>query len=205
MPTGYTADVATGKVATFPEFAWLCARNFGALISLRDEPITATKPQSFEVGAYHADALKKAQTYLKLLEQMTPDEAAEAHRQACAENQASNDRINSDRAVQKARYEAMLASVRAWEPPTIEHVGLKEFMEKQLVESIDLDCQPVGKYYPDIPDFANWLKGEMRKALRDCEYHAAEMEKDRLRTEGRNAWVEALDRSLAARDKESQP
>lgn len=205
MPTSYTAGVATGEITTFPDFAWLCARGFGALISLRDEPITTTKPQVFVAGAYHADALKKAKARLKFLEKMTPVEAVDAHRQACAERQATKNRINSDRAAQKARYETMLAAVRAWTPPTIEHVGLKEFMENQLIESIDFDCRPMDKYYPDIPDLADWLKDEMREALHDCEYHAAEMEKDRLRTEARNSWVEALDRSLAARDKEPQP
>lgn len=38
MPTGYTADVQTGKIKTLREFALTCARNFGIAILQREEP-----------------------------------------------------------------------------------------------------------------------------------------------------------------------
>ena len=38
MPTGYTLDLYNGKDITFEEFVLKCARAFGALIDMRDEP-----------------------------------------------------------------------------------------------------------------------------------------------------------------------
>lgn len=205
MPTGYTADVADGKISDLTSFAWLCARAFGALVSLRDEPMATTKPAAFEASDYHVKELTAARAEVSRLTKMTSAEKTEAYRLSQENRRAEREMINAERAEKKTRYEAMLAQVRAWEPPTAEHVGLREFMERQLVESIDFDCKPVDEYYPDLPAMKDWADDEMKEAIRSCEYHAGELEKDRVRTESRNAWVEALDRSLAARDKESQP
>lgn len=45
MPTGYTAAIKYG--ITFKEFALDCARNFGACISMRDEPRETPIPDEF--------------------------------------------------------------------------------------------------------------------------------------------------------------
>ena len=45
MPSGYTEGVASGKVTEFKEYALLCARAFGACISLRDEPLSLEIPE----------------------------------------------------------------------------------------------------------------------------------------------------------------
>lgn len=44
MPTGYTYPVCEGKITEFPDFALSCARAFGALISMREEPMDAPLP-----------------------------------------------------------------------------------------------------------------------------------------------------------------
>jgi len=49
MPTGYTCQVQDGMITEFKEFALLCARNFGACITLRDEPLSPDIPE-FEVS-----------------------------------------------------------------------------------------------------------------------------------------------------------
>ena len=50
----------TGKEVTFKQFALTCARAFGALVHMRDEPLSAPieKPQQ---GSYHEDHLEDAQ------------------------------------------------------------------------------------------------------------------------------------------------
>jgi len=43
MPTGYTAEIYEGeKEVTFEKFALTCARAFGACITIRDEPMSAS-------------------------------------------------------------------------------------------------------------------------------------------------------------------
>ena len=51
MPTGYTAKIADGQ--TFEEFILSCARAFGALVEMRDEPADAPIPEEFKPSAYH--------------------------------------------------------------------------------------------------------------------------------------------------------
>jgi hypothetical protein len=46
MPTGYTAPIADGM--TFEQFALGCARAFGALVTMRDEPSDAPIPERLE-------------------------------------------------------------------------------------------------------------------------------------------------------------
>ena len=46
MPTGYTYDLYDGKDIEFPDFVMKCARAFGALIEIRDDPMDAAIPTS---------------------------------------------------------------------------------------------------------------------------------------------------------------
>ncbi len=62
MPTGYTADIAKG--ITFQQYAWSCARAFGALVMMRDEPSDAPIPEAFTPSDYHVKALAEARAKL---------------------------------------------------------------------------------------------------------------------------------------------
>jgi len=196
MPTGYTAKVATGEISDFESFAWLCARAFGACISLRDDPMTTTRPGVFVARDYHRKALSEARSELARLVALTDDDW-------CAEHDAAQKKViydreseNAKRLEQKGRYETMLNAVIAWEPPTEDHVEMKSFMEKQLRESIDFDCAPVDKYYPDLPPVDQWKLERIESARRNIEYHEKEDAKEHERIRGRNAWIEALAESL---------
>jgi len=73
MPTGYTATLME-KNQTFPEFIMGCARAFGALIMMRDDPNDATIPDKFEPSDYHAKGIIKAREKLAKLKAMTDGE-----------------------------------------------------------------------------------------------------------------------------------
>src|SRR5690348_5408929 len=67
MPTGYTAEVAEGKVTDFRTFALRCARAFGATIMQRDDP-THDLPKMREESSHHRDELARwQQRYSDLL------------------------------------------------------------------------------------------------------------------------------------------
>lgn len=74
MPTGYTANIKNG--ITFEEFALDCARNFGALIIMRDEPKDAPIPEQFEASKHHEEATSK---YLEELNQVFGKEKPPVH------------------------------------------------------------------------------------------------------------------------------
>lgn len=199
MPTGYTADVQDGKITEFSDFVWRCARGMGALINMRDEPWGAPIPERFEPNTrYYDEALTKSEARLAELRAMSPLAVREAAQQSYAERTRGDHDYAADKDVKRARYEAMLAKVEAWEPPTQDHVGFKDFMADQLRQSIDFDCSPGGYYdAPKKLEPAEWHEAEVKKAERDIEYHTTERTKEITRTEARNQWLAQLRASLA--------
>lgn len=200
MPTGYTAKLHDGKEQSFPEFAMSCAHAFGALIELRDMGIDAPVPEEFEPddSGYSHQQLKKAKEVLRVAQgwdEATADAAAEAdHKHAHYEW----DKHVQGAADMKARYEAMLEQARAWEPPTAEHQGLKDFMVEQLESSIKFDCADIDRWYPEPQrkTGAEHKAAMIARAERDIEYHTEQIAKEAERAQDRTAWVRALRDSL---------
>lgn len=197
MPTGYTADVGEGTVTEFDDFVWRCARGMGALIMMRDEPMSAPIPERFEASTkYHDERLAAAIARLAELQAMEPAQVREAALQAHARAYASWNSYRVEKKQKRGRYEAMLARVNAWTPPTDNHVGLQSFMRQQLEESIRFDCDYEAPA-PVSPGPDAWHAQEIEQAERDIarntKYRAEEIE----RTEGCNRWLADLRKSLA--------
>lgn len=201
MPTGYTAELHDGKDITFEEFVLACARNFGALILMRDDPKEAPIP-TFEARTDYQEQMKaEAERDLAMLRSMTDEEKHVAHAAAVAEveRQIADD-VEKAQAI-RDRYEAMLRQVEEWRPPTEDHQGLKDFMVQQLNESIRFDCADAGKWR-SLPesDVDLWWQQQVwakeRTIVRCHQDIAAEIE----RTQERNKWVDALRRSLEGVD-----
>jgi hypothetical protein len=194
VPTGYTSDLYNGKPQSFSEFVMNCARAFGALIELRDEP-NAPIPDEFQPSDYYPKQLAQAQQRLKELKGMS---LADAQRASDAAFEAELSRWHeraADRRATRLRYEEMLDQVDAWQAPTSEHEGLKKFMHDQLAESIDFDCSRIMPA-PVHEPAAEWLARELGRAEHDVEYYTAELEKERQRQAERSRWVRDLRSSL---------
>ena len=196
MPTGYTAQIADGM--TFEEFVMRCARGMGALIALRDEPMSYPIPDRLEPSGYHIIKRTAAEMEFARLSKMTLAEAEDAVRAeflAAQADHAAHMQKNDDL---RQKYEEMLAQVRSWQPPTPDHVGMKKFMIAQLTGSIDFDCD--NSYYRDRPPHRlsgpDWLATKMAAAQHDIDYHTKEHEKEVERVESRNTWLSALRESL---------
>jgi hypothetical protein len=196
MPTGYTADVQSGKVTEFNEFAIRCARAFGALIMMRDDPQDAPIPEKFEPSDYHANALTKLNAERFALVAMSDEAADKAAATEYEKAVASRAESIARRAADKERYETMLAKVRAWTPPSADHVNMKEFMEKQLTESIDFDCR--GYSYPEPVKLTgeSWRAERLASVKRDIEYHTEKDAEEIKRANERTEWVRLLRESL---------
>lgn len=200
MSTGYTHAVQDGTITDFPTFAMQCARAFGALVAMRDDPSDAKIPQQFEPSDYNAKRLAEAHADLARLQAMTVDQQTAACKTHNDEAEAYWLHRDADRKAHRARYEAMLAKVRAWTPPTGEHIEMKSFMEKQLLDSISFDCGPSSPK-PERKKRADWYAEALATAKRDIEYHAAENEKEIARARSRTAWVASLRASLVSTSK----
>jgi hypothetical protein len=198
MPTGYTSKLYEGEDQTFEDFAWSCARAFGALILMRDDPADAPIPEKFEPSSYHVEKLAEAERELAEFEAMGTAEQADLYLAECAENVAKRAEEVRKRRDLRERYEAMLWQVETWEPPTADHEGMKTFMVEQLKSSIDFDCHPGTDVYPArLPDrIEDWYDDRIKKLRWNVDYHRKSLAEEIERTNERNGWVSALRDSL---------
>ena len=196
MPTGYTADIKDG--IDFKTYAMNCARAFGACVMLRDEPGGGDRiPDAFEPDDYSLKAARKALEELVAMDAMTPADLDRAA--ACAWDDAETNRLMGieEKRKQRAAYEAMLAKVNAWTPPTPGHAGLHEFMRTQIEQSIDFDCR--GDYYntPAVRLTGDaWAAERREKLARDVQYHEGKHADEVVRAAQRTEWVRALRAAL---------
>ena len=203
MPTGYTAPVKDGEITEFNEFAWRCARAFGAMILMREEPLDKKIdiPDHYEPDpqSYNEKSLKEAIERLPAVEAMTDEEAEVAAQKERDELEKRQERYNAEAAQAKERYEAMLEKVRAWEPPSEDHAELKAFMESQLTESIEFDGTPTTAY-GDRAELSGpeWREREIERLKRGIEQDEKRIAETAEREESRLEWMRQLRDSVGA-------
>lgn len=184
MATGYTHDVAEGKVTDFKVFALRCARAFGACIMQRDDPMDDPPKK----------ALERHQKELKELNALSLD-ACEIQSDKDFESSMKDYRRQvKEIAEKKERYQSMLQKVEAWKPPTSEHQGLKEFMIQQLADSLKFD-----DYTPTHPKRLTpeeWRQQRQKQLSHSISYYADQVENEKARCSNRNQWIDDLVASL---------
>lgn len=198
MPTGYTAPIYEGQDLSLSEYAQRCARAFGALVSLRDEPLSNSIPDKVEPSTFYDGMLSKVQKeYDEFLQNPPTIAFAEAEYEKLIAKEIENmARHNAKAKDLELRYRVLLDKVSAWQPPTPEHAGLKSFMIRQLELSIEGDCIIIDKpHIPDKDDFVNdIISGEsLKKRLAHYKDSAA---KENSNIEEKNLWIKQLKDSL---------
>lgn len=195
MPTGYTADVENGKITDLKIFALRCARAFGALVMLRDEPMDMAIPDEFKPSDYYALSLMLAKDKLKTLESMTQQQA----KKECDEDYDNRVKYweearKKNIEVQK-RYNQLLMKVHEWTPPSDEHIDLKYFMIEQLTTGSQFDTSYEPSYpIRDVPSV--WLANKIVLAKAQLKSAQEEYDKENERTVNRNRWIKQLRESL---------
>ena len=195
MPTGYTAELME-KGETFERFALRCARAFGALVLMRDEPLGAPIPEKFEPSDHHAKALATARTELERLLAMGENDRTafgETRRQEEIENRRRHLRRSQE---QDARLKAMREQVVAWTPPTPDHTGLREFMLQQIELSYNGDFYERYLAEAEVKTPAAYYEEAVTAARRSIKYNTEEHAKEVQRTETRSRWIADLRKSL---------
>lgn len=196
MPTGYTAELMD-KGMYFKTFVLQCARAFGALIMMRDDPMNTPIPEKFEPSDYNLKALAEAKEKHKALAEMTNDEKiafGEAEREATINRH--KEWLSRDE-VQNKRLLEMELQVQAWRPPTADHEGLKKFMLEQIEISLN-DLSYISKEITKAQERSPmaFYVDAVSGAERNIEYHTKENTKEIERSESRTKWVNQLRASL---------
>lgn len=195
MPTGYTAEVADGKVADFRTFALICARQFGACVTQRDDPMSEP-PKHREPPDCNARSLEQGRARLAELNAMTLEDAAREREAKYQAALASDAEYAARKDETRRRYEAMLAKVEAWKAPTADHVQMRQFMLDQLTESIRFDSTTYNSASSIERDPATWLENQKEWTRTSIDRDAVEVEKENRRCAESNAWIDALYASL---------
>lgn len=188
MPTGYTAGVSDGTITTLEQFALTCARAFGSLILMRDDPLDADIPE-FEPNTHSQE---QADADTEEMKRVVAMNASECHDAAVKEYEDGAKAVVECFARKEGirkRYEAMLELARAYTPPTKDHVGLAEFMVQQLAESIDFDCSAGGVSQPERKEADVWRDQRLARLAESIERHQKSQKEEVERTDQRNEWV----------------
>ncbi len=199
MPTGYTSSIYEGKEVSVKDFISTCARAFGAYIMVRDEPLDKKVPDEFQPSTYNKEQLEKAKLRMQKLKSMTHEEIKSKVEEEYHQKVESNKKYYHEKLQLRNRYLDMLVKVKEWQPPTPDHVNLKEFCIKQLEESLKWDCGSLEDYNPenvvkDTPE--EQLNKQIESCLWEIEYHAKQWDEEVKRTNERNLWIKQLKESL---------
>jgi len=195
MPTGYTSSVVDGQVTEFRDFALQCARAFGALVTMREDPWDTPIPDKIEPSSYYADQIKEDELQLKVVLSMTD---AECDNAAVIEHNQQKARIENSLAkaqLENERICAMLEKVSAWGPPSPDHVEMKDFMLKQLNMSIN-DLQYYEKMSRKL-DGREWREKTVNELKRKIEYNTKHHIDELNRAAKRTRWIQQLKESLS--------
>jgi len=195
MPTGYTCKVQDGRVTKLRDFALICARAFGATITMRDDSSDTPIPERFEPSDYHTKRTKEAEERFNWLKSLT-HEQADQEAKALYEKRVLDQKASLERIAQEsARYRKILTQIQRWQVPE-ELKNLKDFMTEQITSSLESDCET--SYYGKIKPLTGdeWLLAEMKAVNEDIEYHTKEYAEEVKRVDGRNHWLAMLRASL---------
>jgi hypothetical protein len=194
MPSGYTAKIAEG--ITFKQFALSCARAFGALIMMRDDPMDTKIPDEIKPDDYH---LKRKKELLKEWNEIENKSQKALQKIVDSNFEDAMKRYNkrkSDADELKAKYEKMLKEAKDWTPPTADHIGLKDFMIEQIESSIKWDCNTSYDTPPEKESIDEFLKERRKDIQRDIVYHEEEYAKEVAKAKERTDWIVKLKQSL---------
>jgi len=194
MASGYTAEIEKG--ISFEKFATNCARAFGALISMRDDPMDAPIPDEITPSDYNFREWQRAKKDYELVKKITLKEAKELAKNDYENIIKYNKKTIAEKNALKIKYEQMLSNVMKWVPPSPDHVNFKAFMVDQIKKSIDWDCDTKYNKDPVLKSAKEWLKEKIESKKHDIEYHFKEHQEELERCAGRTKWIQDLKKSL---------
>ena len=192
MASAYTSDIA--KDISFRQFVLNCARACTPLAFMREEPWGTPIPETKEIDQYYPQRIKETQELLDRISNMTPEECDEEAQKEYKASVAYEWESNKKRKDLKGKYEAMLEKVRAWDCP---HSYLKDFMIKQINQSIGHDCYISEHSKNNTPLSGEvWRKMRIDMLVKGLERYRVELHEEEKQVSEYNVWIRQLLDSL---------
>jgi len=176
MPTRYT-DCIENDVS-FKEFAFGCARAFGALYHLRDNMLIYDEPKKRVTCSLYVENMNKAQTEIDKIKNMTDDDINIENM-----NQYNNEMCEYYETLRrgkelKEKYEQMLYNVLGYNPPSNDFVGYKNFMIDQIENSMNSDCNTSYITKPIKQNSVDWKRNKIKKLLGEIDYNKKQQKEE---------------------------
>jgi hypothetical protein len=172
----------------------------GACVMQRDEDMDQL-PKIQAISEYSKNKIEEIEKELKEIKEMSDETATKKAQEEYNKTVASIERKHKKKnVILEINTHRCFSKVKAWQPPTSEHVGLKAFMENQIKESINFDCGT--SYYIEelkntrLQSATEYKAKQLEYALKDLDYHKKQLTKEIERTESRNNWITKLYESL---------
>ncbi len=197
MSNGYTYNIESG--ISLKEFIAQCAHAFGALIEFRDENNDKTIiPNELKKDTYYEEELKSTILELNKFKKLDNKQLEIRCGIKYKEEILRTKDAIKKRTELKLKYEKMLEEVNTWFPPTEDHVNLKNFMIKQLEDSIVYDCNLEYYNLDTIKKLTvkEYKKSELERLEKDMMYCTEKSIEDKERWNKSNKWIEDLRNSL---------
>ena len=195
MPTGYTAKLARGDDQSVADFIKECGRGMGFMILMRDDPMDAELPEKWEPSDRHDKQIVELQERKSHLNGLHGEALIKAYDEFYASEENSRERRIEELQKQRERYEAMLKSVKAWDPAHPVMKSTRSFAIEQLEKSIDWDCN-----YTPAPverlSLHDWQQSQFDEVMNKLRYHHKARAEAQSRTDERNAILQVFKAEL---------
>lgn len=204
MPSSYTAPIQEGEEGFKPEdFILRCARSVCAFVHQRGQSLSSENKLR-KPDEYYQKKNKELKSQLSKLISLSEEEIIREFNEYRAEKiKYYNESIEEKKEIKK-RYSYVLNFVEKWEPPTEEHVHLKEFALNQLNESIRFDIGYEGDdcyFKKSLSEIKNtnpfqWHYEKISDITSSISRNYEEIEKENKRCDQANSWISELYTSL---------
>ena len=186
MATGYTSALCESE-QSFKDFVLKCACAFFYDLS--------TLPKRWSVDPrYKADNTTRAR--LNLVMKMSDAEAEQLAAEEYEKKEFEWRMEQREKAKMLKRLTAMRVKVGDWAPPTPGHDALKQFMIQQLDETIHFEARG-DRPRPARKTGVQWRRDKLAELRHNIEFSDKMYAEETDRVNQRNAWCDALRKSLA--------
>ena len=199
MATGYTIEVLNGNAKTLEDFAKVCLMGFGATSHMKEEPIS-TPYRVMEVDANNKKEERKLKKRLKEFKLISDEQIYEDERNALTKSREhfADKKVKAKEA--RLKVEKLLREAQLWTPPSKKHKVMKDFMIKELKNTLDFDCdlKPIDTLLEDIDgrlatiDVESIKENHIKQLEQKIDYHKQTHQGDIDHCNESNLWVSDL-------------
>jgi hypothetical protein len=188
--TGYTAGIESGEYKSPKDFLKRCLRQFGVLISMRDEPLNAPIPKEIKVDSYYPNELKEAEKIYKDMSNKPDSYWKKEYEKEWAKAKKSLDDVIAKNAAETRTLENYATAIRNWDCSN-NCKPLKDFALDQLARTKPVRTDFDLEYLKDLEKkgVEGYKKDQLDFYQRDIELAKEHLEEEKKDVAEKNKYL----------------